>query len=106
MNIIIQQKLESYLTLLEEIKEKTGDEETARVLLGEVAQDLRMEHMHEERNFSGNVSATDNQIGYLRRLGVEIPEGLTKKQASKLIDATLAGKKQGISVIEAPVRIP
>ena len=42
MNIIIQQKLDSYLMLLDEIKEKTGDEETARVLLSEVAQDLRM----------------------------------------------------------------
>lgn len=106
MNVIIQQKLNSYLALLEEIKEKTGDEETARVLLGEVAQDLRMEQIHEERSFNGNVPATDNQIGYLRRLGAEIPEGLTKKQASKLIEATLAGKKQGINIIEAPIRIP
>lgn len=53
---------------------------------------LRLKKLQKERNFNGNVPATDNQIGYLKRLGAEIQEGLTKEQASQLIDAILADR--------------
>ena len=36
--------------------------------------------------------ATEKQLRYLEKLGVEIPEGVTKKQASDLIGAALAEK--------------
>ena len=49
MNVIMQQKLDSYLALLDEIKERTGDDDTARVLLGEMTKDLRMEQIQQER---------------------------------------------------------
>ena len=106
MDVEMQQKLDSYLVLLKSIKERTEDEQTARVLLSEISKDLRMMQIQQEKNSNGNISATENQIGFLKRLGAEIPEGLTKQQASKLIDATLADRKHGIDAIETPMRIP
>jgi len=37
-------------------------------------------------------AATEKQLRYMEKLGVEIPEGVTKKQASDLIGAALAAK--------------
>ncbi len=42
------------------------------------------------RNAGGDELATDKQLGFLKRLGVDVPEGCTKKRASELID-----EKQG-----------
>ena len=100
MDIIIQQKLDSYLALLDEIKERTKDDETARALLGEVAQDLRSEKIREQTVINGIASATESQIGYLKRLGAEIPEGLTKQQASVLINNAKAARKWGQKPVE------
>ena len=38
--------------------------------------------------------ATDKQLGYLKSLGVEIPENLEKRKASELIDAALAKQER------------
>lgn len=53
MEIEIQQKLDTYLRLLEAIEQRTHDRLTAAVL-AEVAKDIRMSQMHQERRPSGD----------------------------------------------------
>jgi hypothetical protein len=74
--------------------------------LTEIAKDRRMEQIRQERSFNGDMSATENQIAYLQRLGVVIPEGLTIQQASRLIDNAKAARRWMKKPIAAPVRIP
>lgn len=105
MDSIIEQKLEGYLELLDEIKQRIGDDDIAMTLLSEIAKDLRMNEIQQERSFNGNAPATEAQLAYLRRLGAVIPEGLTRSQASKLIDSTKALRNQA-GVARVHMRIP
>ena len=97
----INKRIEEYLTLFEGIRARTGDERSAVAILQEVKKDLRMAQMREERasNSNGNgqredAPATQKQRDYLRRLGVNAPEELTKKEASGLIDEALAKESE------------
>jgi len=63
--------------------------ELAIVFLQEVAKDKRMEEMKKDRERNDDKPATKKQITYLKNLGVEVPEKLTKKEASRLIDDAL-----------------
>jgi len=86
----IQAKLDKYLDLFEELKQKTNDERTALTLLQEVSKDRRMEEMREEREAKNGEPATTKQMNYMKKLAINIPQGITKKEASKLIDGELA----------------
>jgi len=97
----INKRIEEYLTLFEGIKARTGDERSAVVILQEVNKDLRMAQIREERASNGNgnsqkedAPATQKQRDYLRRLGVNAPAELTKKEASGLIDEALAKESE------------
>ena len=99
--------LDDYLKLYHEIKVRTGDGQSALVILREVNKDVRMAQISEERartrkkwirlgggrgNGSQNDSAgpaTERQLGYLSQLGVDVCPGLSKAQASAMIDETL-----------------
>lgn len=117
-NEIIREKVEEYLKLFDDIRARTGDDRTAVTILQEVKKDLRMAQIRAERensNGKSNSNGNDNgvlasaaQIGYLKKLGVKIPIGLTKKQASSLIDeATAKGSQQDSSAIPVQiVRVP
>ena len=82
-------KVERYLDLHGEIARRTSDERLAQTVLVEVAKDRRMQEIREERELRNGEPATARQLEYLKRLGVEITPGLTKKQASILIDNAL-----------------
>jgi len=86
MNPNIQGKLEKYLELFQEIRGKVDDERTALTLLQEVSKDRRMEQIREEREMKNGEPATTRQLQFMKKLGIEIPPGVTKKQASMLID--------------------
>ena len=88
----IETKLNNYISLFDVIKERTGNDETARVILQELGKDSRMGKIRDERNGSGPEPATDSQKRYLKKLGVDVPDALTKKEASALIDSALAKK--------------
>jgi hypothetical protein len=60
--------------------------EIAIAILQEVSKDRRMEQVKQEREKRQN-DATPRQIGFLKDLGVDIPEGLSKQEASRMIDA-------------------
>ena len=89
MNQNIQAKLDKYLDLFEELKQKTGDEKTALSLLQEVSKDRRMEEIREERENKNSEPATTRQLMFMKKLGIEVPPGVTKKEASISIDEEL-----------------
>jgi len=85
----INEKLDAYLELLAEVKEKTDDEITARVLFQELSKDLRMERIKKERQTHNSSRATDKQRQFMKKLNIEFPENITKQEASMLIDEEL-----------------
>ena len=89
-DINMMAKAEKYLALFDEIKRRTGgDERVAQIVLAEVAKDRRMEEIKEEREARNGEPVTTKQVEYLKNLGVPVTPGLTKKQASILIDNAL-----------------
>jgi len=84
-----KQRLDNYLELLDEISEKTDDERTAVALLQEISKDRRMEQIREERRSNNSDTVTFKQKRFMKKLGVEFPEDITRKEASVLIDEEL-----------------
>jgi len=82
----MQARLDSYLELWQEIKQKTDDERTAVALLQEISKDIRTERINAEREANNSVPATDKQKKFMKYLGIEFPKNITKKEASALID--------------------
>jgi hypothetical protein len=74
------------LKLLDDIKSRVDDERTAMAILQEVNKDVRMAQIREERGFVVEESATEKQKNFLKKLGVDLPNKLTKREASILID--------------------
>ena len=84
-----QAKLDKYLELFEEIKGKVNDEIVARTIMTEISKDRRMEQIREERGMKNGEPATTRQLQFMKKLGLEIPPGITKQQASTLLDEEL-----------------
>lgn len=94
MKASIQAKVERYLEVLNEIKGKVEDEGSAVRILSEIAKDERMDQMREDREMMNGEPASMRQLQYLKTLGIQIAPGLTKKQASKLIDNAAMGQEE------------
>lgn len=96
MQFDMQSKLDEYLRLLEQIKQKTTDERTAVALLQEVSKDRRSAEIREERESrkgetrdndeAGSQPATEKQKQFMKKLGIKVPAGVTKQEASLMID--------------------
>lgn len=80
---------ERYAALYDKIIAKVKDEHVARTILSETAKDQRMQAIRDEREAQNGRPATARQLEYLKSLGVKVKPGLTKKQASSLIDEAL-----------------
>ena len=77
------------------MKQITGlkdKEAVAIAVMQEVGKDRRMQEMKAERRNNNNEPATAKQIGYLKKLGMNQGTGITKIEASKLIDKAVAGR--------------
>jgi len=85
----IQAKLDKYLGLFEELKQRTNDERVALTLLQEVSKDRRMDEMREEKEAKNNDPATEKQKNFMKKLGIDFPKTVTKREASALIDEEL-----------------
>ena len=83
--------------LYTQLRSRVESEGAALALLQEIGKTRRVEMMRARNgsvngnNFGGNSSqgdqpATTKQLFYLKRLGINPPEGLTKRSASALID--------------------
>ena len=106
MEIDIKQKIAQYSLILAEIEARCGDETKALVILQEIGKDMRANNIQQHKSYNGNYPATENQIGYLKSLGAEIPEGLTKRQASQLIDDLTKSSEQSEEMCGVPIRNP
>ncbi len=94
MKFDTQSKLDEYLRLLEQIKQKTSDERTAVSLLQELSKDRRAAEIHEERETKNSDTndgqpATEKQKQYMKKLGIKFPATVTKEEASMLLDEEL-----------------
>ena len=81
-----------YLELFAGVKQKVMNDTAAAAIFQEIARDRRMQHIKPERGADGEVPATDKQIGYLKKLGVDIPPKLSKQKASEILDQLEAAK--------------
>jgi len=116
----IQARIDECLAVYERVRDKIGDEASAVAILQEVCKDRRMAEMQADRangyghgngygngqsnQSSGTAAATPAQKRYLKTLGVAIPENLTKKKASELIDDALENEEK--ESYRVPSRIP
>lgn len=96
MKFDMQSKLDEYLRLLDQIKQKTTDERTAVSLLQELSRDRRSAEIREERESrnsddsnNNSIPATDKQQQFMKKLGIKFPATVTKQEASLMIDEEL-----------------
>lgn len=101
-------RVTEYLELYKEIRAKTQDERAAWTILQEVSKDMRTSQIREERqNGESNIQgATPKQVQYLKNLGVDIPAGLTKQEASAMIDEAKARESEEDSFRYVPENTP
>lgn len=87
-------KTDEYLRLFKEICEQLDGEldreRIAIAILHEVAKDKRMAMIMKARENGKQEQATVRQIAYLHVLGIEPDNGLTKQEATQLIEEALA----------------
>jgi len=96
MEANIQAKLDSYLELFEQIKQKTqGDDKIALSILTEISKDRRMEEIRQEKEAKNAEPATEKQKKFMKKLGMDFPKNATKKEASVMIDEELSRNGNG-----------
>jgi hypothetical protein len=67
----------------------------ALVILQELNKDRRAEEMKAERSKDKNAPATQKQIAYIKDLGKDIDQPITKQEAAVLIEELLTNKANG-----------
>jgi hypothetical protein len=72
-----------YVELYDAIQEKTPSEGVAIAILQEIGKDKRSKIIAEVR---GDEPATEKQKSYLKDLGIEFKDSITKKDASDMIE--------------------
>jgi len=82
-------EFEGYMNAYNDIVSKVGDREIALAILSEVAKDRRTTEINGK---NGVEKATQSQIEYLKDLGCEVTPGLTRVEASRLIDKAISHK--------------
>lgn len=101
---MVKFRAEEYLWLFKGIYKRIDDaldkERLAIAIMQEMAKDMRMEVIKQEKEQTriekAKEPATVKQINYLRILGVTVGDGLTKQKAAELIDmAKMNNHKNG-----------
>jgi len=78
-----KKSINQYVELYDAIQEKAPSEEAAIAILQEIGKDKRSRIIAEACN---DELATEKQKNYLKDLGVEFDDSITKKDASDLIE--------------------
>ncbi len=79
----MKKSISQYVELYDAIQEKTSSDEVAIAILQEIGKDKRSKFFEEASN---NELATEKQKNYLKDLGVEFDDSITKKEASDMIE--------------------
>lgn len=90
-------RVEEYLEVYERVNTVVKSGEVTAAIIEQVGKDIRCEWLMNGRangnghsNGNGDEAATEKQIGFLKRLKVEVPANLSKQEASSLIDEAQA----------------
>ena len=75
--------INQYVELFDAIQEKAPSEEATIAILQEIGKDKRSKIIAEAKD---DESATEKQKNYLKDLGVEFDDSITKKEASDMIE--------------------
>jgi hypothetical protein len=75
-----------YVELYKQARELAVDRDVALAVFQEMAKDIRIRQIKQERTQKANGAASEKQKAYLRRLGVEFGQAITREEASRLID--------------------
>ena len=84
-----EEKIDRYIELYDEVREKTDTDSAAVAILQEMGKDRRSKHIREEKATANYEPATEKQRRFMKRLGISIPAAVTKKEASILLDEEL-----------------
>jgi len=84
----IKNKIDEYIKLFDDIAVKTDSEQVALGLLAEICKDQRMNQIKQDRKNSNG--ATEKQKHFMKKLGIDFPEDISKKEASVLLEEELA----------------
>jgi len=85
MKAQMQKDIDHYVELYDAIQGKTGDDGITVVIFQEITKDTRMRSI--QKHDAG--LATEKQKELLRDKGISFPDGLTRKEASEMIDQSL-----------------
>ena len=85
-----RQRLNSYVALFELISGKVNNDAATVAILQEMARDRRAQQMRAEREARNIHPATERQKSFMKKLGIQFPATVTKKEASVVIDEGLA----------------
>ena len=78
-----KKSINQYVELYDAIQENVPSEEVAIAVLQEIRKDKRSKILSEAKN---DELATEKQKNYLKDLGVEFDDSITKKEASDMIE--------------------
>ena len=91
----IQTKIDLYTQVFSDAKERVGDE-AAMVIVDQIGKHMRVAEIHAKQGSGGTSEsgsddgpATKKQLAYLKRLGVEVSAGISKREASEKLDEAL-----------------
>ena len=107
MIIEMDGKIEEYISLYNAIHKHTKDINMTIAILTEIRKDMRSAEMQKNRFApTGAFPATEGQISYLKWLGIEAADGITRQEASKLIDEAKTKKTDTDNPVKIPMRLP
>ena len=97
------QSIEYYVQLYVSVREQVSSDEVALGVFAEVCKGLRMQVIQAERSGANGSQATEKQMNFLKKLGVTTWVGLTKQDATRLIDEALEKRDEDTPIYQ---RIP
>ena len=99
MDTTTEHRIDDYLEVCERVKPVVKDAAIVAAVIEQIGKDSRCEMMMNGRsngngysndNGNGEQGATEKQMGFLKKLGVTVPAGCSKRDASRLIDEAQA----------------
>lgn len=77
---------EEYADLYEKINARVKDRTVAIAILQEIGKDARTPHTIRPVDMSKDEPATDKQKALMKKMKIQFPDAVTKKEASDMID--------------------